>query len=144
MDIAQNLPPRIVLSRSSMTERPAAFQILPYMELSDPEAGWSNVTVTLSIKPLDSNIQNPMSSFQFKRWTPWEMPQATVRKPNFNRSSKQISSRYAIQDVSLRHIGYPGYVYRKADCRDYGMPPVSVSIEGPNSDGMLLSRMLFR
>ncbi len=80
MQIAQNLPPRIFLSRSSMSERPAAFQLLPYMELSDPEAGWSNVTVTLSVVPLDSQIQNPKSSFQFKRWTPWNMPEATVSR----------------------------------------------------------------
>jgi hypothetical protein len=144
MYTAQNLPPRIILSRSAMTERPGAFQILPYMELSDPEAGWSNVTVTLSIKPMDSNIQNPTSSFQFKRWTPWEMPQATVRLPIFNMFSKISISHNAFQDVSVRHIGYPGYVFRKVDCRDYGMPPVSVSIEGPNSDGMLLSNMLYR
>jgi hypothetical protein len=49
-----------------------------------------------------------------------------------------------MQDVSIRHVGYPGYVYRKADCLDLGMPPVSVSIEGPNSDGNLLSSMLYR
>jgi hypothetical protein len=82
IQIAQNLAPRIVLSRSSMNERPAAFQLLPYMEISDPEAGWSNVTVTLLVKPLDSQLQNPISSIKFKRWTPWIMPEATVRNSN--------------------------------------------------------------
>jgi hypothetical protein len=86
VQIAQNLPPRIALSRSSMVERPSAFQLLPYMELSDPEAGWSNVTVTLLVRPLDSHIQNPISSFQFKRWTPWNTPEAIVRKSIFRQS----------------------------------------------------------
>jgi hypothetical protein len=144
VEIAQNLPPRIVLSQSSMTERPAAFQILPFLELSDPEAGWSNVTVTLMVEPLSSQIQNTTSSFRVKRWTPWDMPQATVRCQTSIYLSKFKNSRCSTQDVIIRHIGYPGYVYRKADCRDLGMPPVSVSVEGPNSDGVLLSSMLYR
>lgn len=81
MEIAQNLPPRIVLSQTTMSERPAAYKMLPFMELSDPEAGWGNVTVTVTIEPLDSQVQAPRSSFQFKRWTPWDMPQAIVKKP---------------------------------------------------------------
>jgi hypothetical protein len=79
VEISQNLPPKIALSQSTMTERPAAFQLLPYMELSDPEAGWSNVTVTIQITPLNSQLQAPLSSFQLKRWIPWDLPQATVR-----------------------------------------------------------------
>ncbi len=58
--------------------------------------------------------------------------------------SKFKNSRCSIQDVIIRHIGYPGYVYRKADCRDFGMPPASVSVEGPNSDGVLLSSIVYR
>jgi hypothetical protein len=86
LEIAQNLPPRIVLSQSSMTERPAAYQMLPFMELSDPESGWGNVTVTVTIEPLDSQLQAPTSSIQFKRWTPWDMPQAIVKKPRIQSS----------------------------------------------------------
>jgi hypothetical protein len=62
-----------------MSERPGAFQALPYLEISDPDAGWSNVTVTVSVTPIDS-LQSPISAFQYKRWTPWDMPQAIVRK----------------------------------------------------------------
>ena len=79
MEISQNLAPKIVLSRTSMIERPAAFQMLPFMELSDPDAGWSNVTVTLLVQPSNPQLQAPMSSFKYKRWSPWDMPQATVR-----------------------------------------------------------------
>jgi hypothetical protein len=143
VELAQNLPPRIVLSRASMTERPAAFQLLPYMELSDPEAGWSNVTITLLVTPLDSQLEAPVSSFKLKRWTPWDMPQATVRNSNLQSSSNNENSHF-VQDVSIRHTGYPGYIHRKTDCLDIGMPPVSVSVEGPNSDGNFLSSMLFR
>jgi hypothetical protein len=81
-----------------MTERPGAFQILPFLELSDPEAGWSNVTVTLMVEPLSSQIPNATSSFRVKRWTPWDMPQATVRMPIFNLSFK-------IQELTLFYTG---------------------------------------
>jgi hypothetical protein len=46
--------------------------------------------------------------------------------------------------VSVRHVGYPGHVHRKVDCRDFGMPPVSVSAAGPNSEGIFLANMMYR